>query len=90
MAAVVLRHLHSGGDALMFKSKEAKAWEQKVQHLIDLIIVHNDEAAKLHAADEHRREERHALQCARLMGQLARLTDDVPAGAKLPKLPKIK
>jgi hypothetical protein len=80
-----------GSSRLMFKSREAKAWEAKVQHLIDMVVLHHSEAIKSCKADNNKQEQRHALQVEKLMHQLARLTDagSVPAGAKLPKLPKV-
>lgn len=73
----------------MFKSKEAKAWEQKTQELIDLIVFHNDEGAKLHVAGDHKREHQHINQCMRMLRQLQRLIDNRPPGTKLPKVPRI-
>lgn len=73
----------------MFKSKEAKAWEAKAQHLVDLITHHNDEAAKFHVAGDHKREDRHNGQCAKLLRQLAELVDARPPGTKPPKIPSV-
>lgn len=90
--ALAVGHVRPGRGSLMFKSREAKAWEAKVQNLIDLVVMHNDEATRCCKAGDHKREERHAAQVDKMMIQLVNLTirGAIPAGAKLPKLPKIK
>lgn len=76
----------------MFKSKEAKAWEARIQHLIDMVVLHHSEAIKCCKADNHKQEKRHAEQVERCMVQLGALTStgSIPAGAKLPKLPRVR
>lgn len=86
-----VEHSTPAGVSVMFKSKEAKAWEAKVQNLMDMVALHHSEALKCCKADDHKQEQRHARQVEKLMYQLTNLTSvgAIPAGAKLPKLPKI-
>jgi hypothetical protein len=75
----------------MPKSKEARDWEQKAQHLVDVIMHHFGEAKKFHQQKLYGREERHHVQIDRLMGELeAMVNSPRPSGAKPPKMPRLK
>lgn len=75
--------------APMIKSRDAKDWERKAQHLADLIAHHHGEAARFHSQRLFGKEERHQAQVDRLWAQLKSMMDAPrPKGAIMPKPPK--
>lgn len=75
----------------MKKSPAAQAWENKANHMVDVIMHHFHEAKKLHGQKLYGREERHHVVIDRLMGELERMVSDPrPDGAKPPRMPKLK
>lgn len=73
----------------MAKSAEAVAWERRCQTLIDRIMVRLESAKREHKRGDHVREAQYRVQMLTMIGELNDLAANPPAGAKLPRLPKI-